>query len=69
MALSCLEVCSIPEQSLEIFRELSSTGVPRVHCDKKTNCRHQNNLFALEDKAFLLVFDSILYRLDLHCHH
>lgn len=59
----------LPEQSLEIFRQLSSAGVSRIHGDKETNCWNQHDLLSLEDKAFLLVFDGVLDRFNLNCDH
>ena len=59
----------LPEQSLEIFRQLSSAGVSRIHGDKETNSRYQHDLFSLEDEAFLLIFDGILDGFHLNCDH
>ena len=59
----------LPEQSLEIFGQLSSAGVSRIHGDKETNSRYQHDLFSLEDEAFLLIFDGILDGFHLNCDH
>lgn len=59
----------LPEQSLEIFRQLSSAGVSRIHGDKETNSRYQHDLFSLEDEAFFLIFDGILDGFHLNCDH
>lgn len=59
----------LPEQSLQIFRQFSSSGVTWIHGDKETNSRYQDDLLSLEDKAFLLVFDGILNGFHLDCDH
>ncbi len=59
----------LPEQSLEILRQLCTPSVTRVHGDKYPDRGHQTDILSLEVEPLLLVLDGILDTLDLNCHH
>ena len=60
---------SLPEESLEILRQLGPSGVTGVHRDKQTHSRIQRDILSLEDEPLLLSLDRILNTLHLHGDH
>lgn len=68
MAPNEMQIRSSPEESLEVFWQLSSAGVARVHGDKDAHRRDQVHILAHEVKPLLFVSNGILNTFDLMDH-
>lgn len=60
-----MQIRSAPEESLEVFWQLSPAGIARVHGDKDAHRRDQVHILAHEVKPLLLVSNGILNTFDL----
>lgn len=55
----------LPKQSLEVFWQLSTTGIAWIHCDEDPHWGNEIDLLSQEVKSLFLIPDGILYTLHL----
>lgn len=51
----------LPEQRLEVLRQLSSSSVSWIHGDENTDSVNNGNLHPLEDESALAISDGVLH--------
>lgn len=59
----------LPEQSLQVLRQLGSARIPRIHGDEHTDSGDEGDQLTEEIELCLLGLDSVQYALHLHRYH